>query len=209
MTEERDDYIAGSLRTQDWQIRKRKLEEGATAELWADTFDEFLLTRLDTRYLKPIRILQANGCFEGEGFAIVSVQCALLEFLAALKIGKNYRYVRNRADLEAYEYNGSKVLFRDFLMTEEPFKDWFTSDEEAESFYANVRCALLHEARTKDGWRIWATGSPAVDPKNKIVRRNSLYEAIDQYLVSYGQLLTEDKRSQEAFIRKFDHLADY
>lgn len=55
---------------------------------------------------------------------------------------------------------------------------------------------------------LWASGSIAVDVKNKIVRRDAIQVAINEYLVSHGMLLTKDKGVQEAFIRNFDHLAD-
>ena len=205
-TSRRDHYIAGKLGPDDWQRRKKELSNDAT--LWAKTFEEFLMARLSLRYLKPIEIMQVEGAFQGEGFAIVSIQCAVLEFLAALKIGKNYKFQRRRVKLGEYEYSSSNKVFCDFLLNEEPFKKWFTTHQNARDFYANVRCALLHEARTKEGWLIWASGDVGVDPQKKLVSRDALQAAIMTYIESYGKLLVIDKKVQEAFIRKFDHLAN-
>lgn len=205
---ERNEYIAGRLTSQDWQARKKELNENRCEHLWATTFDEFLMARLRCRYLAPIKTLQDNDKFLGEGFTIVSVQCALIEFLAALKLGKRYKHQKNGEKLGQHEYANSNALFCEFLVREEPFKEYFSDISAAREFYKNVRCALLHEARTKNGWRIWASGDDAVDVTEKIVRRDKLQAAIESYLESYGSLLKQDEDVQDAFIRKFDHLAD-
>ena len=209
MADDKHDYcIAGNLRPADWKKRKSELNNGGSNELWEKTFNEFLEKRISLRYLKPIKIIQDNAKLQGEGFTIVSIQCALIEFLAALIIGKNYKYTRCGKSLTQYEYSNSNELFCNFLVSEEPFKNWFLNKDSAKNFYENVRCALLHEARTKNGWRILASGDKGVDVQKKIVWRNALQGAIEGYIQSYGQLLKQDKSVQEAFIRKFDHLAD-
>ncbi len=204
------DQIAGHRTVKDWQARKIELNanENEKEILWAKTFEDFLMARLSHRYLTPIKVLQDHGDVQGEGFTIVSVQCALIEFLAALKAGKSYKFLKKGEKLGQYEYSSSNALFCEFLVREEPFSECFSDKLESREFYQSVRCALLHEARTKNGWRIWASGNIAVDAKKKIVRRDALQTAINAYLKSYGLLLTQDKSVQEAFIRKFDHLAD-
>lgn len=208
MSDESKDYIAGSLQAKDWNSRKIELTASSNETLWARTFDEFLMTRLSLRYLTPIKILQDNGTFRGEGFTIVSVQCALIEFLAALKVGKSHKFLMKGEKVGEHDYTSSNAIFCDFLFKEEPFKKCFPDIFAAREFYKNVRCALLHEARTKNGWKIWASGSIAVDFKEKIVRRDALQIAITSYLDSYGLILTKDHNMQAAFIRKFDNLAD-
>jgi len=205
---ERDPYIAGRLKREEWHKRKDELEGNPTADLWLDTFETFLMRRLKDRYLEPIKAIQKAGTSVGEGFAIVSIQCALIEFLAALKLGKNFRSPTPKEPLKEFEYYKSRELFQNFLLNEKPFATWFKTEENAEDFYSNVRCALLHEARTKDGWLIWATSGVAVDPRRKIVKRDQLHEAIEEYLKNYGMALCKQDVLQKAFIRKFSHLAD-
>lgn len=202
-------FIAGTLKSIDWSKQKEQLLKDGTEEQWNKAFEEFFMQRISLRYLEPIRILQEEGTYQGEGFSIVTIQCALIEFLAAIKIGKNYRYVHRTEKLRENEYSNSKNLYTDFLTTEEPFREWLSTSGEAEEFYSDVRCALLHEARTKNGWRIWASGEIAIDPDKKIVRRDALQQGINKYIKSYGELLIENADTQKAFIRKFDHLADF
>lgn len=198
--------IAGKLTGDDWSAAKGKLTVGGDQGMWAKVFEDFFRQRLQLRYLEPIRVLNTNGTWEGEGFSIVSIQCALLEFLAAARAGKKYRYLRAGEMLGPHEYNRSGDLFRDFLSNVAPFSTWFDAASAAD-FYQSVRCALLHEARTRNGWRLWVSGSAPIDAARKIVYREALQSAIDDYVDAYGRDLTTDQALQEAFVRKFDDLS--
>jgi hypothetical protein len=55
--------------------------------------------------------------------------------------------------------NALAPLIISFLMTRTPFKEDFKTENMARDFYEGVRCGLLHEARTKNGWTIWAKDS--------------------------------------------------
>ena len=195
--------IAPGKSDANWRTFAKQLAPAVDAGIWAEAFDTYFLGRLTARYLRPIKLLQDHGSLEGEGFTIVSIQCALIEFLAATRLGMNYRH---RPPLSQHEYNNSSVLFTSFLFQTAPFDKVF-SEATAKEFYSNVRCALLHEARTKDGWRIWADGQVPVDCQRKIVYRDSLQAAVLSYIHDYGVALTIDIALQQAFVRKFDDLA--
>ena len=80
----------------------------------------------------------------------------------------------------------------------------------ADDFYVNVRCGLLHEARTKGSWLIHAvdpTGQNlVVNSKKKIIYRDNFQDALLRFVIDYGTRLQTDLVYQEAFIRKFDSL---
>ena len=199
----RSELIAPGKTKTDWVNFARQLVPSCDTALWAEAFDSFLLARLRSRYLKPIAMIRDKGEWEGEGFTIASIQCALIEFLAAMRAGKNYRHKNPQGP---YEYSGSRDLFVKFLFETAPFSKLF-SENDAGEYYSNVRCALLHEARTKDGWIIWVSGSVPVDCQKKIVYRDSFQSLIESYITAYGLDLTRDVSLQEAFVRKFNHLA--
>jgi hypothetical protein len=199
----RSEFIAPGKTKDDWTKFARQLAPGGDGEVWAEAFDKFFLGRLRSRYLKPIALLQDNGEWEGEGFTIVSIQCALIEFLAATRAGKNFR---PKNPQPPNEYNKSGELFRDFLFQTSPFNTLF-SGAEADDFYSNVRCALLHEARTKNGWIIWGSGKAAIDCKKRIIWRDNFQNTIEEYIKGYGVELTRDVLLQEAFLRKLNDLA--
>ncbi|RWH82633.1 MAG: hypothetical protein EOQ86_05015 [Mesorhizobium sp.] len=199
----RPELIAPGKTKDDWTNFAKQLVLGGDVGVWAEAFDTFLLGRLRSRYLKPIANVQDKGPWEGEGFTIVSIQYALIEFLAATRLGKNYRHDNPKPP---HEYKKSSKLFVDFLFQTAPFDKLF-SEADAKDFYSNVRCALLHEARTKGGWIIWVNGAAPVDCKKKIVYRDSLQAVIEGYINDYGMALTADVPLQEAFLRKFNDLA--
>lgn len=198
--------IAGAKSDEDWRRRKDELNRDSSEKLWRRTFCEFFVERLETRYLSPIDVLQKTGAKNGEGFAIVALQCSLIEFLAATREG--LKYVFGKADPKKHEYSGSKKLFLDFLTTAAPFKRDFTHADHATHFYEGVRCGLLHEARTKKGWKIRMASAegPSFDFDKKIVYRDRLQGVFRQYVETYGNELITCKCRQEAFIRKFDDL---
>ena len=199
----RPEYIAPGKTKDDWTNFSKRLVPGGNADVLAEAFDTYLLARLQSRYLKPISNVQDKGSWEGEGFAIVSIQCALIEFLAAIRLGKKYRHNNPQPP---HEYKNSRKLFVDFLFQTPPFDKLF-SEADAGDFYSNVRCALLHEARTKDGWIIWVTGAVPVNCRKRVVYRDSFQALIEGYIDDYGMALTADVPLQEAFLRKFNDLA--
>ncbi len=199
----REIFLAPRRSAKDWRRVSSQLVIGGDASLWADAFQEFLFERLESRYLKPIRLLRDEGSWEGEGFSIVSIQCAMLEFLAACRSGLIYRH---RNPQPPFEYSASGDLFASFLAETAPFSALFTRDDAVE-FYRQVRCALLHEARTKSGWTIHASGQTGVNCLRKIVYRNTFQTLIEDYIDGYGRDLLANTDLQAAFVRKFDDLA--
>src|ERR1700733_7076351 len=201
-------YIAGSKTTDDWKAFRQTLAPGGDAGRWRQAFDEYFHARLSLRYLNPIKILQENGTFQGEGFSIVAIQCTLIEFLESTIQGRIYRYRRpGDPPLGRHEYSNSGDLFVSFLITRQPFDKDF-NPQLAREFYEGVRCGLLHEARTKDGWTIWAK-SPAtqvVSAEPNIAYRDNFHAALLEFIDWYKGALPSDRTLQEAFIRKFDSL---
>jgi len=212
--------IAGLLSANDWRALRKTLKPGADEDLWKKAFDDYFRQRLSLRYLEPIRRIQERDAFEGEGFSIVAIQCTLVEFLASTIEGKNYRYRRKGdPELTDYEYKNSRDMFVRFLSEHAPFSRYF-DPEIALYFYENVRCPLLHEARTKNGWSIWAwcfadglsdelrrDHAPPIDPELKIIFRDNLQMLFRRFIDEYGEKVISDVALQEAFIRKFDNLA--
>lgn len=207
MTTPTQEFIAGWKTRTDWDSAKAALVVGGDSAAWRTAFQDFFYTRLELRYLTPIKILQDHGTFQGEGFSIVAIQCSLIEFLESTLQGLTYRYERDPAKLGPHEYSSSSRMFVGFLTTRQPFTAEF-SQALAEDFYAGVRCGLLHEARTKGRWRIHAR-HPAgriVEPAQKLLFRDGFQDALLRFVEDFGNQLEHDAGFQQAFIRKFDDL---
>jgi hypothetical protein len=189
----------------DWPAIEAILIASPTADDWTAAFEVCLKARIQSRYLTPINKLQ-NGPYQGEGFTILTIQCALIEFLAALKLGWNYRVGAQWGHNN--EYGQSRRLFKDFLLSEAPFSTVVTSDADAQTFYNDIRCALVHETQTKDKWRIWAGSSTslAIDFQSKIVNRDLFQILIDTYVDNYGNIFPTSSNLQHGFLMKFQNI---
>ena len=205
----KEPFIAGWKKPSDWHSFRDKLSKEDSKDLWQKAFEVYFKARLDLRYFNPINVLKENGTFEGEGFSIMAILCTLIEFLESTVRGLKYKFVRNKEDLKKYEYNTSSDIFIDFLSQRAPFSSHFDK-KSAFDFYRNVRCGLLHEAHTKDGWTIWAKSPDGaiVNKLDKIVYRDDFKKAFDEYIEGYGVKLLTDNDLQKAFIRKFDFICE-
>lgn len=196
---------------------------------WKEAIELFE-TRLDRKFFKPLKSLITKGKLEGEGFTIVTVQCALIEALASFRTGQIYNYSIKKTSPK-YEYNTSKQMFVDFLHSSTIFKNNFYQVDNsgnivtdvpfsATNFYENVRCGLMHEARTKGSWKINATKK---DPEHEKVfietdgSKTKLFRTILHYrlkdcLTEYSNDLAQQDTNgavlRRYFARKLDHLFD-
>jgi len=206
-----DMRIAGKYTAQQWKALKSCLQSTPSPDLWDLAFRCFYLTRIDTRYLLPIASIQRDDTESGEGFAIVALFCSLIEFLESCERGYNFRLLKKGEKLQPFEYTQREAggYFKDFLKTRKPFNTKIRK-ELVDSFYSDVRCGLLHEARTKGGWLISTKESVGELVHNKAGRktlfRNQLILALKKYFVDYRTRLLKDPMTQQAFFRKFDHL---
>ncbi len=222
--------IAGNFTVADWNAMKAVLKSDQnSAEIWKLTFETFFRTRIETRYFVPIRLLQQHLENQGEGFSIVALQCSLIEFLASISDTTNCRCdppepsktkcecgkietVEKKCNRCNSNIISNSKRFTDFLRNKKPFKNEIESSDIANSFYADVRCALLHDAHTKGKWKICAKSNDGKTIKwtgkssEKFLYRNNLQNAFEEYIDKYGKELTTCKDLQEAFIRKFDSL---
>jgi hypothetical protein len=219
--------IAGNRTDKDWLEIRGKLIAPGSDSVWLVAFEDFFYQRLVTRYLEPIRLLHKHGGNNGVGFSIVSIQCTLIEFLQTTRDGTNFEQgsgkiysASNDGSIEiGKKYDGSsKEIFTRFLKDQAPFKEIFGQNDLADLFFKNVRCGLLHEARTCGKWRI--TAAPhrlkIVDTDGegatKWLQRDRLQEALEAYIFRYKvDLLANEFNDSEglkaAFIAKFDALA--
>lgn len=202
-------HIAGWKTADDWRELRAVLVAGASGVDWHRAFEEFFYERISSRYLEPIKVLQENGTFQGEGFSIMAVQCSLIEFLESTVQGLNYRHLKPGEKLGPFEYSKSSDLFVHFLSKRQPFATQF-DEALARDFYSGVRCALLHEARTKGGWKIWAKGptGTVIDRTGPVVYRDNFQAALLQFISAYQTALPARRPLQEAFVRKFDSLCE-
>ncbi|MFH7017349.1 hypothetical protein [Flavobacterium sp. FlaQc-47] len=185
--------------------------------------------RILTKYFNAINNLIHPNTKEGEGFAIVTLQCALIEMFAAFKKGAVYNHGLT-PNSPAYEYKNSSLLFTGFLTTAAIFEGIFHAKDKAgnprntpfsaASFYAQVRCGLMHEAKTKGNWHINATSNDNPSDRKFIKQKqkgNVIYRTLLQYaLEAYFRTYLDELQNPDpaynplrrVFARKMDNLYD-
>jgi hypothetical protein len=172
---------------------------------------------------------ERKGEGNGEGFSIMAILCTLIEFLEATRQGKKFTLLRNENFRYARqgnfhlinppfdpnnEYFIGSEYFVNFLQKREPFDKFFADDDKlTEDFYTFIRCGLLHEAQTNDGWKIKIVGSRSsnedlINAEKKIVYRDNFRKAFDTYLGNYEKELKTDEALQNALIKKFNSLCE-
>lgn len=185
------------------------IDADRSPQVWIAATDVALRGRLNRLYFDPIhRLTRKQGePGQGEGFAILTIQCAVLEFLAALRKGWSFKHGHKVQGAENY-YGNSKLLYTTFLLEQAPFAASFTTQQRANDFYTDIRCGLVHEGQTKNSWRIWRgkPSDPLIDFYRKAIHRDVMQRHIETYLDLYCGELTLSVDLQQAFIRKFDHL---
>jgi len=128
----------------------------------------FIKERLRERYIDPVegmRLEQKNG------FAVMALSCLLIETLESFYRGWPKSPNSGLAFCGFFDRHAN-------LLPE--FKGY------AQSFYANVRCGVLHQGETLQRWTITRkNGAPLFDPASLAIHATKfnriLGTAIDQY----------------------------
>lgn len=216
--------IAGPFRVGHWKDIANKLNTQIDNKaLWEQVFDDFFVQRISTRYINLIDSIEQMKRFQGEGFAIMTLACALIEFLEATRQGKIFSLLKTK-EIKAlgrdpknyYSVSGSKTMFKSFLENREPFKYEFDTPEKLEDFYSSVRCGLMHEATVAGNWVInikKITGARIVtyDDTQTLLNRINFIQALNDYIQNYKKELLNSNISIElrrAFLIKFNGLCE-
>jgi hypothetical protein len=214
-----------------WSQKRQTLRNSYDfSEHWQEVIERFK-RRIEDFYFAPIDKIKDPNKLKGEGFTILTIQCALIEMFAAFKYGKIHKFNKNANDPN-YTYKRADDCFIPFLLSEPIFENHFYVFQNGQpvndqpfsttEFYNKVRCGLMHEARTKGDWVINAKktyqGNEIVfitqdTTTNKIsIDRTILNKQLRQYFSDYLNNLSlataQGNSARRLFARKLDHLYD-
>lgn len=204
--------IANQLTANDWQ----KLEPNLKVDnnlYWGISFN-FFEQRIKTRYLNPINAILDLQHYTGEGFAVVNLQCSLIETIECFINGWRYiyPYFLNNKD-EKFKKN--EKIFISFFKQRNPFNE---CEIDGKDFYKNVRCGLLHETQTKNNWKIKYTNKATIsyveEDGFKLIYRNNFQRDIEVVISKYKSAIINGKNFdnikssdlRENFKAKFNHI---
>jgi hypothetical protein len=217
--------LFGKKTKKDWMELRERLKIDFTNEKDWNQAADLMRKRFQTRYFTPIEHILSLNITNGEGFAVMTLMCSLIEFFQSCIEGKNYELYAEETD---FVYGSSSGKFKAFLLNEDPFKEVFIQkllkpkkklENIADDFYSNVRCGLLHEASTKNNWVIRTSKKslrstlPFIDITNqdeKIIYRDLFYTVLKSYSTNYLAMISssKSKKSQLNFCRKMDSLCE-
>lgn len=144
---------------------------------------DFILERFNERYISPIENLDST---EKHGFSIMAISCLMIESQESFKNG--WENTRNR----------SESAFKIFFNRESNFSEFknYSSD-----FYKNVRCGILHQSETTNGWKIRRDGK-LFEPKTKTINASKFLSELKKVLINY----TNDLKKSEWDSEDWDNL---
>lgn len=166
-----------------------------------DELIEFLERRYEERFLQPIQTLKTcKGNHTGYGFAIMALCSLLIESLQSYRYGLPTTYEAEYArDLATFTPPPEYVIAKsEHRSGRQAFEDFFSSNAhktlfpgvDGVVFYTSIRNGLLHQAQTKQGWRIRTGESQLWNTTDKIVDRTKFANALKKAFEGYIEELT-------------------
>lgn len=158
----------------------------------------FIYDRLYGRYLKPFEFSDENYIKSYKnGFAIMASCCLLIETYVSFT---NAQYRKTRGQ--------SPDCFKYFFLTEPHFKELSTGNL-PKDFYTEVRCGILHNAETRNGWAINRRSKTYVDITTKQINAVKFSNRLKTTLRNYkNRLIVSDFDTDDIWINFRNRLSD-
>ncbi len=143
---------------------------------------EMIYHRFYDRYIKPFEYKSGyyKTCYKN-GFAMMASGCLLIETLES--------FYEGLGDTE----RRSKEMFKKFFERERSLLGNFNSDK----FYENVRCGILHQAETTEGYKISRKEKDLFNEMTKTINAAEFLKQLEKCLKEYKEKLKESKWNSE------------
>jgi hypothetical protein len=151
---------------------------------------KFFRQRFAERYFRPV-----ESSTEIHGFTILAVCCLALETLESFYQG------------EADTKGKSKQMFHDFFDKRAGALTVFGGGNDW--FYKDIRCGILHQAESRNGWRVWRFG-PLLESKAKIINAQAFLRELKISVDVYANALEDNQNIQhwDLFKKKMKAVCD-
>ena len=172
----------------------------------------FIYDRLYGRYLKPFDYPNPDYIENYKnGFALMTSCCLLIETYVSFT-EKQFRSTKDQ----------SGKTFGHFFTTESRFVSLATGGRKADGtiatrkdgglpndFYESVRCGILHNAETKNGWTITRKkGAIYFDPKTKVINATKFANRLKAVLSDYKKTLLKSDFDKDIVWDNFKNRLD-
>lgn len=154
--------------------RYRALEQAGDRHALA----RFILERFDERYFRPVEDSSSK-----HGFALMAIGCLVIEALESF-----YQGLPDTTGKSA-------EMFRRFLNRDTPLNVFGSGND---WFYRNVRYGILHQAETREGWRILRVGA-LLDAPARTINAARFLRRLRKQVNEYSNQLVKDDDCWERF----------
>jgi hypothetical protein len=179
-------YIAPGIHKNEWL--KLNLNDAESTD-WNRAIEIFN-ARIQSRYLEPIDLLikadeKRSPVERRYGFSIMAIDCLLIETLQSFRDGLTD--TRNK----------SKEMFRKFLTKREGFREHFDATQ-AERFYYDFRCGILHQAEIMGPSLLWSVGLLKGEKADgtPYINRTKVHELLEDEIKRYPDELRDPANSE-------------
>lgn len=170
----------------------------STEKEWQEAVDIFE-DRISSRFL---RVIQLTESYEYSGFAVLALDCLLIETLQQFREGVSE--TRPRMSEEYFVRFLTKTSF-----------DKFFDRALAKMFYRQIRCGILHQAEIKGSSRVLILPDLplvrlATDRNGLIINRKLFHRKLVEEFKNYVSELRKnnppDEKLRHNFKKKMDHI---
>lgn len=168
------------------------LTQNSSDEIWIQAvsiFDD----RLYGRFWQPINILSSN--INENGFAIMALECLLIETLLQFDLGVEVTPPGNWRNYSQFLKKHLSELF---------------DKKSSERFYSDIRCGILHSAQTKRGSILTTKTDYVINFQDEIlsVSVEGLTNALLDYYKDYKEkiLCRNNVEARRKFIDKMNYI---
>ena len=172
--------LSTSVRVKDY---KRLIEQGEYGRI-----ADFINERFRERYLDSFENNKSK-----HGFAMMAIGCLMVESLHSFKKG--------------WKRTGGKGgdAFEEFFRNSQFLTDFSGIGSD---FYSSVRCGILHQAETYNGWKILRKG-PLVDEGKRTINAIKFLQSLSKELTHYTAVLKDSPAKSDVWKRatkKLNHM---
>lgn len=149
---------------------------------------DLIYERFFERYIEPFKENQSK-----HGFSMMAVSCLMIEALFCFRQGRKRTGEKGCDAFEKFFADSSHL--REFVGF-------------GGQFYSNVRCGILHQGETYDGWKILRKGE-LFSQTSKTINATKFMKALENKLCDYTAELRKEPFQSKIWrkaIRKLDHV---
>ena len=150
---------------------------------------EFVRERFEERYFNPIESAPKS---DKHGFASLAICCLVIETLES--------FYQGLKDTRGH----SGEMFEAFFKRDTPLKV-FGGD--GNWFFKDIRCGILHQSETRNGWRILRKDK-LLNLEHKTINATLFLWALREEVATYSQQLVVDDELWERFKVKMEGVCD-